>query len=366
MQRGSIEKRGNCWLLKYYEPVVIDGEIVKRQKAKKLATVSEQYYTKESVQPLADLILAPINARTAAPESGQTVVAFLEHVYLEHVKETKKPTTIKSYQEMFRLVKPFLGDLQLRAVRTSDIDRLMKAVAHEKQRAHTTHRNLKSFLSGGFRYAKRTDAIRENPVRDSVVPRGKPRGETKTYTLEEIQQLLTVIPEPARTAVLVAAMTGLRVSEIKGLRWSDIVNDELRINRSVAMGQVTDTKTLSSRAPVPLLPIVKKALEAHRKRTTGDGFIFHGNTGKPLRLENVLRRDIKPVLKEEGLPWYGWHAFRRGVGTNLHLLGVDDKTISNILRHGNVSVTQAFYIKPVAGSSRRAMEKLARALKKAK
>jgi integrase len=320
LQRGNIERRGKCWLLKYYEPVLIDGKIVKRQRAKKLATFSEKYYTKESVQPLADLILAPINARTAPPESGQTVEAFLEHVYLPFVRENKKPTTIKSYAEMFRLVRPFLGDLQMRAVRTSDIDRLMKAVADDKQRAHTTHRNLKSFLSGGFRYAKRNDVIRENPVRDSVVPRGKPRGEAKAYTLPEIQKLLTVIPEPARTAVLVAAMTGLRVSEIKGLRWSDIVGDELHVNRSVWSGHVTDTKTLSSRAPVPLLPIVKAALAAHRNRTTGDGYIFHGNTGKPLRLENVLRRDIKPVLVKEGIPWHGWHAFRRGVGTNLHML----------------------------------------------
>jgi integrase len=364
MQRGSIEKRGNCWLLKYYEPVLIDGTVVKKQKAKKIATVSEKYYTKESVQHFADAILAPINAHTQ-PESAQTVEAFLEYVYLQHVKETKKPTTIKSYEEMFRLVKPFLGDLQMRAVRTSDIDRLMKAVANEKQRAHTTHRNLKSFLSGGFRYAKRTDVIRENPVRDSVVPRGKPRGETKAYTLEEIQQLLTVMPEPARTAVLVAAMTGLRVSEIKGLRWEDIVDDELQIRRSVAMGKVTDTKTLSSRAPVPLLPLVKKALQDHRKRTPGDGFIFHGNTGNPLRLENVLRRSVKPVLAEEGLEWYGWHAFRRGVATNLHMLGVDDKTIQNILRHSTVAVTQALYIKPVAKASSKAMKKLARAFKKA-
>ena len=366
MQRGSIEKRGNCWLLKYYEPILIDGKVVKKQKAKKIATVSEQYYTKESVQPLADLILAPINAQTAAPESGVTVAAFLEHVYLAHVKESKKPTTNKSYQQMFVLVKPFLGDLQMRSVRTSDIDRLMKAVSDDKKRAHTTHRNLKSFLSGGFRYAKRNDVIRENPVRDSVVPRGLPRGNTKAYTLEEIQRLLTVIQEPARTAVLVSALTGLRVCEIKGLRWEDIVDDELHVNRSVWSGHVTDTKTLSSRAPVPLLPLVKQALREHRKRTTGDGFIFHGNTGNPLRLENVLRRSVKPALAKEGLEWYGWHAFRRGVATNLHSLGVDDKTISNILRHGNVAVTQALYIKPVAVASHKAMKKLERALKNAK
>ena len=367
MQKGTIRRVGNCWLLRYYEPVLIDGKIVKKAKAKKLATYDpELYRTEEDVRALADLILAPINARTAQAESTQTVVSFLEHVYLPHVNETKKPSTANSYKVMFRLVKPHLGNAQLRQVRTVDVDRILKAVASSKPRAHTTLRNAKTFLSGGFRYAKRVDAIRDNPVRDSVVPRGLPARKTPAYTLEEIQQALTVLPEPARTAVLVDGLTGLRVSEVKGLMWSDIVGDELHIQRSVWQGHVTETKTLTSRAPIPLLPFVKRALADHRKRTTGDGYIFHGNTGKPLRLENVVRRDIKPALKKAGLPWYGWHAFRRGVGTNLHALGVDDKTIADILRHADVKTTQMLYVKPVSAKSKKAMTRLERAFKKAR
>ncbi len=365
MQKGTIKRSGGIWLLRYYEPVLVDGKVIKRPKAKKLADVSE-YPTEKEVRPLADLILAPINAKTARPESSQQVKEFLEHVYLPHVSETKKPSTQHSYFEMFRLVKSHINGLEMRSVRTSDIDRILKAVADSKLRAHTTLRNVKSFLSGAFRYAKRTDRITDNPVRDSVVPRGKPRGATPAYTLEEIQGLLTVIPEPAKTVVLVAAMTGLRMSELKGLRWEDVSDDVLNINRSVWSGHVNDTKTLSSRAPVPLLPLVKKALAAHRKVTTGDGFIFHGSTGKPLRLENVVRRDIKPALVKSKLAWLGWHAFRRGVGTNLHELGADDKTISDILRHGDVAVTREFYIKPITEKSRKAMRKMERAFKKAK
>jgi integrase len=43
--------------------------------------------------------------------------------------------------------------------------------------------------------------------------------------------------------------------------------------------------------------------------------------------------------------WKGWHAYRRGLATNLHALGVDDKTIQAILRHEDVSTTQRSYIK---------------------
>jgi len=45
--------------------------------------------------------------------------------------------------------------------------------------------------------------------------------------------------------------------------------------------------------------------------------------------------------------WHGGHAFRRGLATNLHALGVDDKTIHRILRHSNVSITQKCYIKTI-------------------
>lgn len=53
--------------------------------------------------------------------------------------------------------------------------------------------------------------------------------------------------------------------------------------------------------------------------------------------------------------WHGWHAFRRGLATNLHALGVDDKTIQRILRHSNVSITQKCYIKTMPAQVTEAM-----------
>ncbi len=60
--------------------------------------------------------------------------------------------------------------------------------------------------------------------------------------------------------------------------------------------------------------------------------------------------------------WYGWHAFRRGLATNLNKLGVDDLTISRILRHSDVSLTQKIYIKPVSENNQAAMAKIENAL----
>jgi hypothetical protein len=57
-----------------------------------------------------------------------------------------------------------------------------------------------------------------------------------------------------------------------------------------------------------------------------------------------------------------YRAFRRGLATNLHRLGVPDVTIQRILRHSNVAVTQACYIKTASDESKAAMQKLETAL----
>ncbi len=108
------------------------------------------------------------------------------------------------------------------------------------------------------------------------------------------------------------------------------------------------------------------------------GFIFQGGTGEPMNLDNLARRVIQPAIEKCGicklskdehktdghlfeqdknLPvWRGWHAFRRGLATNLHALGIADKEIQAILRHSNIAVTQSCYIKALTESQVSAMD----------
>src|SRR5262245_15163410 len=72
----------------------------------------------------------------------------------------------------------------------------------------------------------------------------------------------------------------------------------------------------------------------------------HANDGHTFKLDSTLPS------------WHGWHAFRRGLATNLHTLGVDDKTIQAILRHSNVGLTINVYIKSVTESQVNAMDVL--------
>jgi integrase len=53
------------------------------------------------------------------------------------------------------------------------------------------------------------------------------------YTLDEIQRMAKKLDEPARTVVLTAALSGLRESERRGLRWEDFRDGMLQVQRSV-------------------------------------------------------------------------------------------------------------------------------------
>ncbi len=64
-------------------------------------------------------------------------------------------------------------------------------------------------------------------------------------------------------------------------------------------------------------------------------------------------------VRDPRLPqWHGWHAARRGLGSNLYRLGVPPMVIQRILHHSNVSTTANYYIKTAADDVRDAMAKL--------
>ena len=196
--------------------------------------------------------------------------------------------------------------------------------------------------------------------------------------------MLAILPEPARTIVLTAAFTGLRKSELRGLTWASYNGEQLSVDRSVWNSTVSERKTKRSRSPIPIVRPLAEALEAHRLRAgilaQSTLPIFQAGNGQPLNLDNIARRVIMPALspcaicreqesehlpdghafqRDKALPfWHGWHAFRRGLATNLHTLGVADKDIQAILRHSNIGLTMNVYVKSVNESQVNALDAL--------
>jgi integrase len=164
--------------------------------------------------------------------------------------------------------------------------------------------------------------------------------------------------------------------------WENFEGQSLRVVRAIWEGIAGEPKSKTSKACVPVISPLRKFLEQHRLQSGNPeaGIMFKTRNNTPVSMNNLLNDQILPVLNACGRcgkvkaehrgsdhqheadrsrpAWQGWHALRRGLATNLHDLGVDDKTVQAILRHSNVAVTQACYIKTLPEQTIAAMQKL--------
>lgn len=350
MQRGQIFVRHGSWHLRYR----VDG----KQVSQRLAPYSDEFRTLKSVRPLADKILNPVNSGHL--DTLQTLQQFVESKYLPFVEQKRKPSTYHGYKKLYhRHIAPYVGGIRVASFRTKDGQVLLDMIAHEHPLSHLTLIHVKSFLSGVFAFAKRMDDFDgANPMQGTEVPKGHASEPTYAYSLEEVDKLRKALKGTARTAVTVAAYTGLSLGELQGLQWNDISGDQLRVNRTIWHGKEGPTKTEARNAAVPLLPIVKDTLVAHHKQNPGTSWVFEGPSGRPLDLGTFGSKRIKPALANGETEWHGWHALRRGLATNLHEAGVQDRIIQSLMRHSSLAVTMAHYVKATPAANIAAMQKL--------
>jgi integrase len=412
---GNIVRRGKSWFLRFRDWRVADGKLTRVPVCQKICEVEKGYRSKKApadVRQRADEMLVPINASKGTPQATQLVTDYAEKVYFPHIADRNRlrPSTYAGYAARWRQIKPYVEGLRLRDVEPSDVTKLLERIARSTKLNRESIRSLRNLLSNIFTHALNDKGILPkgyaNPVRFAKLPNTRAGVETVALSLEELQTMLASLPEPARTVVAVAGYTGLRRGEVRGLRWEDYSEVEfddgrkrlaVHVNQSVWNGIATEPKTKRSKGWVPVIQPLATMLQMHRLRvggpTSGPMFASHARKAKDAAtvaptstdLNNVLNRQILPALQrckvckvsraehthvvvatrhvfeldKTHKLWHGWHAFRRGLATNLHRLGVDDKTVQAILRHSQIATTQNIYIKSVPADSLNAMERFA-------
>jgi integrase len=186
------------------------------------------------------------------------------------------------------------------------------------------------------------------------------------YDHAEIAIMLEKLPEPARTICAVAAFTGLTRSEIPALKWEDHKNGAINVTRKKWRLHIGAPKTEAREAAVPVAPLLQKMLAKYKANSAfppvDEGWMFYGQKEKkPINMENLPRRDIVPFINGA---WFGWHAFRRGLGTRLNDMGMSAVDIQNILRHANVGTTLAYYTFPNPEKAKAGLKKLTETVRK--
>jgi integrase len=361
MQRGTIIRQRDTWCVRFYEDIIKNGRVSRKKSFKVLAKVSKDYPTKTSVASLADKILEPINTGRQVPESSMKLTDFIENHYFPYARKALRPSTVKGYdKDIYQLrLRSRLGDVRLRDFRTVHGQRLIATIPNV---GHKTLLRVKSFLSGVITYALREGVLDgHNPMHAVKAPGRTKKFKGPVYSMEELENIAEAVDDPTAFAVIsTAAFAGLRLSELRGLRWEDFDGDSLSVSRSVWRTHVGDTKTEESEASVPVLPVLAKVLNNYRVKVNGQGqdYMFAGvRRGAPLNLHNLANRVIKPAMKSRGLEWRGWHAFRRGLASNLYDMNVKPKIIQAILRHSDIGTTLAYYVETPNEESRAALAK---------
>lgn len=362
MQRGSIYKKNGAWHLRYrVNEIGPDGQPQRREITKRLASVDDDHRSKSDVRDIAEDLLAKEH-RGGLAEGSLRFADFVDRYFLPSVKERKKASTYKFYRDTIdNHVRPALGELRLREVQTVHVQRMLDGI----KLSHPSLQRIKTAASAVMSHALRLGFITgSNPVHEAKPEGTRSEFEGYAYTWKEVEAMLGKLEEPARTVVAVAAFTGIRESEIRGLQWEDYSGQELFIRRAVWRKNVGDTKTPESKSRVPVVTPLARLLDAHRKRDGKFKWIFSGPRGFALDTHNLVSRSIRPALGDK---WQGWHAFRRGLMGILFDAGIDVEVAKTILRHSDSAVTRRHYL--VLKSERegkKAMQKLSRILSRKK
>jgi integrase len=353
-QSGYLYEQNGSWHVRWREVVrQPDGSLKKVNRSQRLASKKE-YPRKTEMLSVMNEFMAKQNGATGVDGEGvgfasMTIAQFVEGHYLPFVSEQKRPSTHRGYEQMWKAyVRDRIGSMRLRDFKTVHGRRLLKSIAAENDLTRTTFQHIKGFVSGIFTFALNEGVYAgTNPMQRVLLPPARSAGETYVYSSDEISQMMAVLPEPVRTVVAVAAYTGLRSGEIIALRWEDVMDGSLIVSRSIWRGHVSEPKTAASKAAVPVIPELSVILESYR-HLMGDprsGFIFRNDAGGAIDMEKLGSRVVRPVIQTVGIRWHGWHAFRRGLASNLYRLGVSDKVVQAILRHAKPTLTKERYIK---------------------
>jgi integrase len=238
--------------------------------------------------------------------------------------------------------------------------------------ANSTKAKLRNQLSALFNHAIRHKHWKEfNPItgpsKGSGVRQSAKRAKTPDILgLLEMQAIVFEIrSEPIRLAVMIAAVTGLRRSEIRGLKWKDIDFDGLwlRIKRGKIGVIESRLKTEASRRPVPMPLELADMLVNWRSNAMhrdDDDWVFASETNngrEPMWFDIALKRQILPAAERAGIKkQIGWHTWRRSLATLLATKKENVKVVQELLRHANSKITLELYQQADEGAKREAQK----------
>jgi integrase len=167
----------------------------------------------------------------------------------------------------------------------------------------------------------------------------------------EIRLLIDKVSDRWRPFLITAIFTGMRASELRGLRWQDVNLETGMIEvrqRADAWRNIGAPKSAAGTRDIPLTPMVVNALHQWRAACPiGElDLVFPNGAGQIESLPNIIKRVWNPlqiacgIMSADGKAMYGFHAVRHAAASLfIAHLGWTPKRVQSVLGHSSITMT---------------------------
>lgn len=361
-QRGCLRKEnrkeGLTWVLRHYVTRQSDGKRVEHKipvgTLRDLKTESAAWAEVER-QHLSEQINEP---------SSLSRVLFSDIAC--HYIKTELPERARSTAYLHRhIVNDFLiprwGKRIAVSLKPLEVEEWLKALHTELEFSNPTCAKVRAVMACIYKHAQRHGLIartdESNPMR-WVRCKTTSDYEPIILTPQQAFALVSGFPLLERTLTLVAAATGLRISECLGLQWHDLdfLRQQIHVRRTWLGGEIGKPKTKASGQPVvmgALLADIMRQWHAETPYPKPQDWVFPSFKlrGRKPRTGSIMAQDyLRPaavkagILTEGDRRRFGFHNLRHSLASYLVTqTKTDVKTVQSMLRHADIGTTLDIY-----------------------
>lgn len=254
-----------------------------------------------------------------------------------YARTNNKPSELSSKRTHLDLhILPLLGERRLDEIKARQVERFKAAMLDKGLKPKSVNNSL-AVLGKILRYAVEIEEI-------DVVPKIRflklPPQDFDFLGFDEASRLLDGAEEHWRPMVRLALRTGLRLGELRALRWDDVdlVKGLLRVRQAAWKNKVGSPKGGRGR-DIPLSPRTMVALKRHSRFRRE--YVFTSKDGTMLT-EGQCRWPLRRACRQAGLRQIGWHVLRHSFASHLVMRGVPLKTVQELLGHSDIRMTMRY------------------------
>jgi integrase len=291
---------------------------------------------------------------------AQTCLGEYLEKWLQSIRSNLADTTWYQYNMYaHKCIIPLLGNVKLKDIHVDHLQNLYLRMTDEGYKSNTV-RIVHAILHKSLKYALVSGLIIKNPADLVQRPRVKEK-EMNIFSESQVSQFLISVKGTRNEALYQLELaTGLRQSEILGLKWSDLdwLKGSLNIERQLKRNgknkeYFTKLKTRASRRTILLgkktVLILKEHLErqAIEQKVMGtrwqeNDMLFPSSIGTPMNQSN-LYKNFKDMIQNAGLPNIRFHDLRHTAASIMLNHNIPIIVVSRRLGHSKASITLDIY-----------------------